>query len=48
MLFRSKKEVLISLEELPSPESWPDICLELERAGLDRVKTVTDGITIIL
>ena len=45
---QGKKEVLIPLEELPSPESWPDICRELERAGLDRVKTVTDGIVIIL
>ena len=45
---QGKNEVLIPLEELPSPESWPDICRELERAGLDRVKIVTDGITIIL
>ena len=45
---QGKSEVLIPLEELPSPESWQDICRELERAGLDRVKIVTDGITIIL
>ena len=45
---QGKNEILIPLEELPSPESWPDICRELERAGLDRVKTVTDGIVIIL
>ncbi len=45
---QGKNEVLIPLEELPSPESWQDICRELERAGLDRVKIVTDGITIIL
>ena len=45
---QGKNEILILMEELPSPESWPDICRELERAGLDRVKIVTDGIAIIL
>lgn len=45
---QGKSELLIPLEELPSPESWQDICTELERAGLDRVKIVTDGILIIL
>lgn len=45
---QGKNEILILMEELPSPESWPDICRELERAGLDRVKIVTDGISIIL
>lgn len=45
---QGKNEILIPLEELPSPESWQDICRELERAGLDRVKIVTDGIAIIL
>lgn len=45
---QGKSEILIPVEELPSPESWEDICRELERAGLDRVKIVTDGISIIL
>lgn len=45
---QGRKELLIPLEELPSPESWADICRELERAGLEKVKTVTDGILIIL
>jgi len=45
---QGKNEILIPLEELPSPESWQDICRELERAGLDGVKIVTDGIAIIL
>lgn len=45
---QGKKELLVPLEELPSPESWADICRELERAGLEKVKTVTDGILIIL
>lgn len=45
---QGKNEILIPMEELPVPESWQDICQELERAGLDRVKTVTDGIIIIL
>lgn len=45
---QGKNEILIPLEELPAPESWQDICRELERAGLARVKIVTDGIIIIL
>lgn len=45
---QGKNEILIPLEKLPSPESWADICRELERAGLDKVKIVTDGIAIIL
>lgn len=45
---QGKNELLIPLEELPSPESWADICRELERAGLEKVKIVTDGILIIL
>lgn len=45
---QGKNEILIPLEELPSPESWQNICRELERAGLDGVKIVTDGIAIIL
>lgn len=45
---QGKNEIIIPLEELPSPESWQDICRELERAGLDKVKIVTDGIAIIL
>lgn len=45
---QGKKELLVPLEELPSPESWADICRELERAGLEKAKTVTDGILIIL
>ena len=45
---QGKKEILIPLEELPSPESWPDICQELERGGLEKAKVTTDGILIIL
>ena len=43
-----QSELLIPVEELPDPESWQDICRELERNGLTKVKTGTDGIIIFL
>ena len=42
------KEVLLSAEELPVPESWQDICLELQRLDLKEVECTTDGIKIML
>lgn len=45
---QGKNELLIPLEELPDPESWQDICKELVRAGLEKVKVATDGILILL
>jgi hypothetical protein len=43
-----KKELILMSEELPTPESWENICTELKRAGLEDVEVVTDGIKINL
>ena len=45
---QGKNELMILSDDLPDSESWPDICKELERAGLEKVKIATDGILIIL
>lgn len=39
-------ELVLLAEELPVRESWPDICKELARAGLEDVKCVPEGIKI--
>lgn len=41
-------ELVISADELPTKESWADICDELGRAGLENVHCVTEGIKINL
>lgn len=41
-------ELVLIAEELPVPESWPDICRELVRAGLEDVEYIPDGIRINL
>ena len=41
-------ELILLSEELPVRESWPDICKELIRAGLEDVKCVPEGIKINL
>lgn len=41
-------EVVLLAEELPVRESWADICRELERAGLEDVQCVPEGIRINL
>lgn len=41
-------ELLIKADELPVPESWSDICRELERADICEVKCVSEGIKINL
>ncbi len=41
-------ELLIKADELPVPESWQDICRELERADICEVKCVSEGIKINL
>ena len=45
---QGKKELILMSEELPTPESWENICTELKRAGLEDVEVVTDGIKINL
>ena len=44
----SLTELILLSEELPVRESWPDICKELIRAGLEDVKFVPEGIKINL
>lgn len=41
-----KEEMLISADELPVPESWECICTELNRAGLENLEIVPEGIKI--
>lgn len=41
-------ELVLLAEELPVRESWPDICKELIRAGLEDVRCVPEGIKINL
>ena len=41
-------EIILTADELPVRESWPDICRELMRADLENVKCVPAGIIINL
>lgn len=41
-------EIILTSEELPVKESWNAICKELEKAGLDDVKCIPQGIKINL
>ena len=43
-----KQSVMLTAEELPVKESWPDICNELIRAGLEQVTCQDAGIQINL
>ena len=41
-------QIILTADELPVRESWPDICRELIRAELDDVECVPEGIKINL
>ena len=41
-------EIILTADELPTRESWPDICRELIRANLENVECVPEGIKINL
>ena len=45
---QGKTELILMSEELPTKESWENICTELKRAGLEDVEVITDGIKINL
>jgi len=45
---QGKKELILMSEELPTPESWDNICSELKRAGLENVEVIPEGIKINL
>lgn len=41
-------EIILTSDELPVKESWPAICKELEKNGLEDVKCIPQGIKINL
>lgn len=41
-------EIVLTSDELPTEESWPSICNELRKAGLDDVHCIPQGIQINL
>lgn len=43
-----QSELILSADELPVRESWPDICRELNRNDLDDVQCIPEGIRINL
>lgn len=45
---RGLTELILTSDELPIRDSWPDICSELQRSGLSLAECVTDGIKINL
>jgi hypothetical protein len=45
---QGKTELMIFADELPDAESWPDICRELGRAGLEETERLKIGIKINL
>lgn len=45
---RGLTELIIEADELPTKESWPDVCRELIRADLENVECIPNGIKINL
>lgn len=45
---QGKTELILMSEELPTSESWGNICTELKRAGLEDVEVTPVGIKINL
>lgn len=43
-----QSELILSADELPVQESWPDICRELQRNDLEDVQCIPEGIKINL
>lgn len=43
-----KSDFIVPESDLPAKESWPAVCKELVRNGLDNVECVEEGIKIIL
>jgi len=43
---QKKSEMLIPLEALPHPDSWPDVCGELKRNGFSAAELCEDGIKV--
>lgn len=45
---QGRTELVLTVDELPIRDSWPDICTELKRAELSDVTCITEGIRINL
>jgi hypothetical protein len=43
---QSQNEMLIPSDELPHPDSWPDVCVELKRNGFTAADFCEDGIIV--
>ena len=43
---KNQSEMLIPSEELPHPDSWPDVCEELKRNGFTAADFCEDGIVV--
>ena len=41
-------EIILTADDLPARESWENVCLELQRAGLEDVECIAEGIKINL
>ena len=41
-------EIILTADDLPTRESWENVCLELQRAGLEDVECIAEGIKINL
>ena len=41
-------EIILTADELPARESWENVCLELQRAGLEDAVCISEGIKINL
>ncbi len=37
-------EIILTADDLPTRESWENVCLELQRAGLEDVECIAEGI----
>ena len=41
-------EIILTADDLPARESWENVCLELQRAGLEDAVCIAEGIKINL
>ena len=41
-------EIILTADDLPTRESWENVCLELQRAGLEDAVCIAEGIKINL
>ena len=41
-------EIILTADDLPARESWENVCLELQRTGLEDAVCIAEGIKINL